>query len=217
MSPAAPALASETAGWHGKLPVAGDFVTRRLHSGFVDAWDAWLSSGLAALRERDAAHWLAHYLASPAWRFVTTAQFLPGPLAAQAWCGVLIPSVDRVGRYYPLTLAARLEQLPAAQAQQAGLWSWLHQLEDAAVDAMQDDWSIEQLDAELLRLGPPQPGAQAPGHAQAAGPWTPFFSACLQPVTAGAGRCVWYSGSGLEPTRLLVSPGLDDSVCGLWA
>lgn len=217
MSQEAHPLVTEAVGWHGKLPVAGDFVTRRLHAGFVEAWDGWLSGGLAALRQRDAQHWLEHYLASPAWRFVITQQFLPGPLGLAAWGGVMIPSVDRVGRYYPLTLAARLHSLPCVHQQQAGLWSWLHQLEDVAVDAMQDDWSIEQLDAVLLRLGLPQPAEPVPGHPEEGGPWTPFFSACLDAVQAGAGRCVWYSGAGLQATRLMVSQGLDESVLGLWA
>ena len=208
---------NEAVGWHGKLPVAGDFVTRRLHSGFVDAWDDWLSSGLAALRERDPAHWLQHYLASPAWRFVLTPGFMPSPLHALAWAGVMIPSVDRVGRYYPLTLAVRLSAIPAAPQAQAALWSWLHQLEDLAVDAMQDDWSIEELDAQLLRLGQPQASAFSHSPLDGSGPWASFFAACLTPSAAtGGGRCVCFSGAGLQDTRLLLAQGRDASATGLW-
>lgn len=217
MSPLRP-LASEAVGWHGKLPVAGDFLTRRLPAGFVDAWDGWLSAGLAALRQRDAQHWLEPYLASPAWRFAVTPGFLPGALGDMAWAGVMIPSVDRVGRYYPLTLAIRLSGPVQEPLAQAGLWSWLHRLEDLAVDAMQDDWAVEQLEAELLRLGPPQTASEAAGLPGGTHAWTSFFAAGLAaPSAQGAGCCVWYSGAGLEATRLLVSQALDDSVMGLWS
>jgi type VI secretion system ImpM family protein len=218
MSQVASALTTEVVGWHGKLPVAGDFVTRRLHSAFVDAWDDWLSTGLAGLRERDAEHWLERYLASPAWRFVITQQFMPSPLNTLAWAGVIVPSVDRVGRYYPLTLAAPLSDIPVGHREQAGLWSWLHRLEDVAVDAMQDDWSIEQLDAESLRLGQPQAADPPQGRLDENGPWATFFHACLTPRPGlGDGRCVWYSGAGLQSTRLMVAQSRDNSVMGLWA
>jgi type VI secretion system protein ImpM len=221
MSLALAGLAADAIGWHGKLPVAGDFVTRRLPSGFVDAWDGWLSSGLAALRQSDPDGWLEQYLASPAWRFVMTPQFLPGPLDGLTWAGVMIPSVDRVGRYYPLTLATRLQRLPDAQPEQAGLWSWLHRLEDLAVDAMQDDWSIEQLDTTLLRMGPPQAAAELTSLPGGSNPWSHFYAACVPASSATArgqsgGSCVWYSGSGLDATRLLVSQDLDDAVMALW-
>jgi type VI secretion system ImpM family protein len=211
------ALASDVVGWHGKLPVAGDFVTRRLHSVFVDAWDEWLSNGLAGLRERDADHWLGRYLASPPWRFVITQEFMPSPLNAATWAGVLVPSVDRVGRYYPLTLVTRLNGIPAGHLEQAGLWSWLHKLEDLAVDAMLDEWSIDQLDAESLRLGQPVAADSVQGQLDDSGPWASFFSACLEPLPAvGGGRCVWFSGAVLQSTKLWIANGRDDSVQGLW-
>ncbi len=218
MTQAASSTGTDIAGWHGKLPVAGDFVTRRLHSVFVEAWDNWLSNGLTGLQERDAAHWREHYLASPPWRFVITQDFMPSPLNAVAWAGVIIPSIDRVGRYYPLTLVSRLNAIPASHREQAGLWSWLLQLEDLAVDAMQDDWSIEQLDAELLNLGSPDRVGPMLGQLNEDGPWTSFFDACLSSrAPSGDGRCVWYSGSGLQTNKLIVTERRDDSVVELWS
>ena len=212
------AVMDNSAGWHGKLPVAGDFVTRRLHSVFVEAWDEWLTCGLTSLQERYASHWQEQYLASPPWRFVITEDFLPSPLNSAAWTGVIIPSLDRVGRYYPLTLVSRLSEIPASQHEQAALWSWLHQIEDLAVDAMQDDWSIEQLDAELLSLGPPVKADVSVENLDNSGPWATFFSACLSPHSMGKdGRCVWYSGSGLQSTKLVVTDRRDDSVVELWS
>jgi type VI secretion system protein ImpM len=228
MTIAAPAAARPAAGWYGKLPTVGDFASRRLDGNFVAAWDGWLSSGLARLRADDPHGWLGAYLASPTWRFLITPGFLPAPLHSGVWAGVVMPSVDRVGRYYPLTLAAPLRAIPGIAQAQVALWSWLQQLEDAAVDALQEDWSIDALELELLRLGlpPDHPGA-APGaavEAQAAGESSPvsmqsFFSACRSPAPAhsGRGQCCWYSQAEMSAPRFFCSTALDDSVLKLWS
>lgn len=208
------------AGWFGKLPTVGDFASRRLDSDFVQVWDNWLSTGLSRLRTDGDGQWLDAYLASPTWRFMLTPGFLPEPLQTQAWTGVVMPSVDRVGRYYPLTLACALPHGPLNGHAQAALWSWLHQLEDLAVDALQEDWVIETLETELARIGLPTPGTtqnigmedpldQSPPNA--------FFAACLVPEFAGnSGRCVWFSEADLLAPQLLCSQGLDDSILRLW-
>jgi type VI secretion system protein ImpM len=161
--------AAPIVGWYGKLPSLGDFASRRLPAEFIEAWDDWLANGLLAWRERAPDSWLDDYLAGPSWRFVLMPGALPDvapgtvPGAAAIWSGVLMPSVDRVGRYFPLTLAQPLAQLPLDATQTGALLSWLQRLDDLAVDALQDDWSVEQLESELQRLGPcPQhsPAAQ---------------------------------------------------------
>src|SRR6478735_4491297 len=51
-----------------------------------------------------ARRWLDVYLTSPAWRFVCAA----GACGSAPVIGVAAPSVDQVGRYFPLTLVAEL-------------------------------------------------------------------------------------------------------------
>jgi type VI secretion system protein ImpM len=158
----------EVTGWYGKLPSLGDFASRRLAPAFVEPWDDWLAAGLAAWREQAPDGWLDGYLASPSWRFVLMPGVLPGasPDGLAAWAGVLMPSVDRVGRYFPLTLARPLPALPADQAQLHELLGWLQRLDDLALDALHDDWPLERLEAELARLGawkPPPTEAAAAG------------------------------------------------------
>ena len=64
----------------------------------------WLRECLAASRAALGERWLDLYLTSPAWRFVCAAGRLrPAPVI-----GLMVPSVDRVGRYFPLTLVAEL-------------------------------------------------------------------------------------------------------------
>src|SRR6266850_6447652 len=91
-------------GLFGKLPSHGDFLRRRASDAFVDAWDSWLRECLAASREALGERWLDVYLTSPAWRFVCAA----GTCGPAPVIGLMVPSVDRVGRYFPLTLVAEL-------------------------------------------------------------------------------------------------------------
>jgi type VI secretion system protein ImpM len=139
-------------GWHGKLPSLGDFASRRLPGAFVEPWDDWLAAGLLALREAAPEAWLAAYLGSPSWRFLLMPGALPGEAGVQCWAGVLMPSVDRVGRYFPLTIARALGDGPAHTAQMTALWHWLARLDELARDALYDDWSVERLEDELARM-----------------------------------------------------------------
>ncbi len=91
-------------GFYGKLPSHGDFVRRRVSDAFVGAWDAWLQEGIAASRWALGERWLEVYLTSPAWRFACAA----GTCGPAPVIGLMVPSVDRVGRYFPLTLATEL-------------------------------------------------------------------------------------------------------------
>jgi type VI secretion system protein ImpM len=91
-------------GFYGKLPSHGDFLRRRVSDAFVDAWDVWLRECLSASRTALGPRWLDVYLTSPAWRFVCAA----GACGPAPVIGVAAPSVDQVGRYFPLTLVAEL-------------------------------------------------------------------------------------------------------------
>ncbi len=81
---------------------------------------------------------------------------LPGDAAACAWGGVLMPSVDRVGRYFPLTLVRPLGAGPASTQQMGALWHWLGRLDELARDALYEDWSAERLEEELARMAAPE-------------------------------------------------------------
>jgi type VI secretion system protein ImpM len=141
----------DPAGWFGKLPSLGDFANRRLPPEFIEAWDDWLSRELAAWKAQEPDSWLQAYLQGPCWRFVLMPGVLPGTAGRSAWAGVLMPSVDRVGRYFPFTLAQALPGLPADAEQAQALLGRLHRLDDLALDALHEDWSVEQLEAALCQ------------------------------------------------------------------
>lgn len=131
-------------GWYGKLPALGDFAGRRLPPLFVEPWDHWLASGMAYWRQGDDT-WPQAFLAAPTWRFVLGAEV---PFAqSPGYAGVLMPSVDRVGRYFPLTVVR-----PRAAGEALAPAGWLQALERLAVAALIDDWPAERLDAELATL-----------------------------------------------------------------
>ncbi len=95
---------SIAAGFYGKLPELGDFVQQDLPQSFIDAWDNWLQEAISISRDQLGDAWLNYYLNSPIWRFALSA----GVCGDSPWSGVIMPSVDRVGRYFPLTIAAPL-------------------------------------------------------------------------------------------------------------
>jgi type VI secretion system protein ImpM len=141
-------------GWYGKLPSVGDFASRRWPEGLLEAWDHWLAQELNELRQQDPDGWLQGYLDSPTWRFVLAPGVL-GPTQAWPLAGVLMPSVDKVGRYFPLSLVSPLNRLPHTVDEAQALFNWLHGLDDLAADVLQEDWSIEQLETDLAQRQAP--------------------------------------------------------------
>lgn len=81
----------------GKLPGAGDFITRRMPYTLQQFWDRWCATGMEALKERNPASGWAVWGNTPKWAFLLPAQ--PGVPIGQL--GVLAPSCDRVGRVFP--------------------------------------------------------------------------------------------------------------------
>ena len=222
------ANAAAPPGWHGKLPSLGDFASRRLDASFIEAWDGWLAAGLLALRQAQPEHWLDDYLGSPSWRFLLMPGVMPGhapgDAGAQAWAGVLMPSVDRVGRYFPLTLVQPLGAGPASTQQLAGVWHWLARLDELARDALYEDWTADKLEEELARMAlpdvspPPAHEAQMPASQGsvvevpaadgADAVWHIGVQAQRAWASAAHGRAWWHARPDEGAPRLLLSRGL---------
>ena len=186
-----PVSAAAVPGWWGKLPAVGDFAGRRLPGDFVQAWDDWLAAGLGHWRH-GAEHWLDTYLAMPSLRFVLGGA-LPQP-TSPVWAGVLMPSVDSVGRYFPLTLLSALPGVPDAGL----LCPWLDELEALAQNTLHDDWAIAALESALAALGPPPPAAAS--DATLPGGLGSALAGC------GRGQALWWCRpSAHGPARALTS------------
>jgi type VI secretion system ImpM family protein len=129
-------------GFYGKLPCRGDFLQRRAPQDFVDVWDTWLQAGLHESRQRLQEAWLDAYLTGPVWRFVLSA----GVCGAGVYAGVLVPSVDRVGRYFPLTVVAQLPSEDCPLAVACGMPGWFESAESLVIEAV----SAEALDFDAF-------------------------------------------------------------------
>ncbi|WP_444911956.1 type VI secretion system-associated protein TagF [Microbulbifer sp. PAAF003] len=130
-----------TVGIFGKLPGHGDFVQRQLPGSFVTVWDGWLQRAVFGSRELVGQEWLDYYLTSPVWRFVHS----KGIIDANAWAGILVPSVDSVGRYFPLTFAAPLSPVVDAFAFMSDAKSWFQSLSELAITSLQNMLHADQL------------------------------------------------------------------------
>jgi type VI secretion system protein ImpM len=133
-------------GFLGKLPARGDFVTRGLPRGFAEAWDSWLAEAMSGSRAILGEAWLPAWLEAPIWRFALPA----GHCGPDAVAGVMLPSVDRSGRHWPLTLAAVVPGFAGAPIPND---AWLAVLEDAGLEAVMSDAEPDRV-AERIALAP---------------------------------------------------------------
>lgn len=128
-------------GVFGKLPAHGDFVQRNLPGSFVEPWDEWLQRAVHGSREVVGERWLDYYLTSPIWRFA----FSAGVLDARSWAGILVPSVDSVGRYFPVTLAVPGPAGSNPFSCMRDESSWYQALSDLAIEALQSPLQVDQV------------------------------------------------------------------------
>ncbi|WP_223669960.1 type VI secretion system-associated protein TagF [Kangiella shandongensis] len=81
----------------GKIRAKGDFISRNLDYDVQEYLDGWLQSAFNTSQEQIGEDWLKFYLTSPIWRFV-----ISDPKLGKDIVGFMMPSIDKVGRYYPL-------------------------------------------------------------------------------------------------------------------
>jgi type VI secretion system protein ImpM len=137
-------------GLYGKLPSHGDFLRRRVSDAFVTVWDEWLQQSIAASRSALGQNWLDVYLTSPVWRFACDT----GVCGPKAIAGLMAPSVDRVGRYFPLTLVWEVPQGVHPLAVTLRADRWLDQVERLLLDALAEEHvDLEKFDQGLIALG----------------------------------------------------------------
>jgi type VI secretion system protein ImpM len=178
------------AGFYGKLPTKGDFLHRNLPRDFVDCWDDWLQTGMQESRQSLGDDWLQTYLTSPLWRYV----FAPGVCGSEARAGVMMPSMDRVGRYFPMTVAVSLPAplSPLTIASRGRTWfesveaCLLEALDDEALDLDAFDERLQSIEFQPEAAGLPDVAAAVGQGLRAGLDDTLDIPAALFPVTAAA-------------------------------
>jgi type VI secretion system protein ImpM len=198
-------------GFFGKVSSHGDFVSRRLPQGMLAVWDGWLQASLQASRGVLGPRWLDTYLTSPIWRFALA----PGVCDSNAWAGVLMPSVDRVGRHFPLTLAAGAPGGAAVLDWLANGGAWFAQLETLALSSLEHNFVLDRFDEQLQAMEPlsdaPLAGVSGPAGARLALQHVDAAAAMAPQVAAAAlrGQSLWWTdGSAQVEPGMLMCRGL---------
>lgn len=143
-------------GFFGKVTSHGDFVARRLPPSFQQPFDAWVQTGLQESRLELGERWLSTWLSSPIWRFALA----PGACGDEGWMGVMMPSVDRVGRHFPLVLAALWSGRDALGCMVANA-AWFDQVETLALSSLGEGFSLAGFDDALAALALTESDASA--------------------------------------------------------
>ena len=183
-------------GFYGKLASRGDFVSRGLPQSFIQPWDQWLAAGLVASQQQLAERWLPAYLVSPLWRFALA----PGVCGPDAVVGVLMPSIDRVGRYFPLILAQVLAPDESLAAVVGGPDNWFEQCEAQLLATLEPQAAFEAFDAAVQGIDAPRSAVVSSpvvGGLQRFAAVTPQARQAALAESACAGMSLWW-GRGSE-------------------
>ena len=139
-------------GVFGKLPDQRDYVQHGMDPALMALVDPWIQSCLQRSREDLQDTWLVAYLNAPIWRF-----WLGPSIIGRTVLGALMPSVDGVGRYFPLMLSAVNDQpfdAPEIEPQD----DWFSQAEELLLGALAEDGTYRGLLDGIANLRPPVPG-----------------------------------------------------------
>lgn len=207
-------------GFFGKLPGMGDFVQRRLPGAFVSAWDTRFEAAVSAARADFGDTWRSLWQAAPVWRFA----LMPGVCGVQAWVGVTGPSVDRVGRSFPMVLAAPLTEAETFRRIVREGDAWFESLESACRGADATP-TAESFDATVAAVPGPRdwltdraPAAADPADWSAAEVWRmPWrvdaddsrLAAWLEACMGANDGCLWWTHGGSRvPSSAVLTHGL---------
>jgi type VI secretion system protein ImpM len=197
------ALEIEALGFYGKLPSRGDFIRRGLTNDFIEPWHHAMALALADAQHPLAALW--HQAGGVELRFVLGS----GCAGPAAWCGVVLPSRDSVGRAFPLVCAIPLAHHAAAgrMLEAGGL------LESAArilCEAAQGGVAPEALDQALAHLRADAAGAPQPAIAALDGQGLLFNGAtplaAMLAIGLAAGHSLWWRRGACLFVPLLPQP-----------
>jgi type VI secretion system protein ImpM len=132
-------------GYFGKMPKAGDFVSRNVDSAVKDGFDRWLQESLSESRTQMKEAWLGAFLTAPIWRFLLLGQFG----GSRAVLGVMIPSVDKVGRYFPLAILIEFSELELDEDVMTTCDAILHEFEDLLLGALTEEIDQDFFDYQI--------------------------------------------------------------------
>ena len=147
------ALIVMSAGLFGKLPAKRDFIGANASRRFLEAWEPWLQAGVATSKQMLNAAWIETYNRAPIWRYWLGADF-----CGEAMIGAFMPSVDGVGRSFPLAIFVGEgdASLPPPELEQND--AWFEAAEAVLLDALEPGATLELIAERVAAL--PSPALQ---------------------------------------------------------
>lgn len=212
-------------GLFGKHASRRDLIAIDVPATFLSAYEPWLQASVSASRERLGPNWQKAYLRAPIWRF-----WLGSDLCGTIVLGALMPSLDEIGRYYPLTVLAAAKSSAAIPPPEFETHeSWFKAVESFLLATLTPGVSHARVAAGVAAL--PFPSTYSPSAARAPvvplamggvlcplddHPLTRIFASLRHADWAGAyaGRAFFWTegGVGFRPmafaTRTLPHPDL---------
>ncbi len=142
------------AGIFGKLPAKRDFVAVNAERRFLEVWEAWLQASVATSKQLLGPEWSEVYNRAPIWRFWLGADF-----CGEAMIGAVAPSVDGVGRYFPLAVFVGEGQESLAPPELDANDQWCEAAEAILLDALEPGASLETISRKVAAM--PAPSLQS--------------------------------------------------------
>ena len=141
------------AGIFGKLPAKRDFVAFNAPRRFLEVWEPWLQAGVATSKQVLGPTWSDAYNRAPIWRFWLGADF-----SGEATIGAFMPSVDGVGRSFPLAVFAGEEDKSLAPPELDANDEWCQAAEAILLDALDPSATLEAIADRVASM--PAPAAR---------------------------------------------------------
>jgi len=144
------ALTLMPAGLFGKLPAKRDFIGANASRRFLEVWEPWLQSGVAMSKQMLGDAWIEAYNRAPIWRY-----WLGADLCGEAMIGAFMPSVDGVGRAFPLAIfvGEGSASLPPPELDENG--AWFEATEAVLLDALEPGATLEAIAEKVAALPSP--------------------------------------------------------------
>jgi type VI secretion system protein ImpM len=142
------------AGLFGKLPAKRDFVAANAPRQFLEIWERWLQEGVATSKQILGAKWADAYNRAPIWRYWLGAGF-----CGEVTIGVFMPSVDGVGRSFPLSLFVGEGENALPPPELDSNDAWFEAAESILLDALDPAATLEAVADRVASM--PAPALQA--------------------------------------------------------
>jgi len=139
-----------SAGLFGKLPAKRDFVATNARPRFLEVWEPWLQAGVATSKQMLGANWTDAYNHAPIWRY-----WLGQDFCGEATIGAFMPSVDGVGRSFPLAIFAGEDEWSLPPPELESNDAWYEAAEAILLNALDTATTLEAIAEKVGSMAAP--------------------------------------------------------------